>query len=67
MLARWLWMTSGGALRLLLLEVRMTDIKIESMVTITGAEYVRLMDENAKLREIVEETAPHRLREVYND
>jgi hypothetical protein len=32
----------------------MTDIKIESMVTITGAEYVRLMDENAKLREALE-------------
>ncbi len=26
------------------------DIKIESMVTISGAEYVRLMAENARLR-----------------
>ncbi len=30
------------------------DIKIESMVTITGEEYVRLMAENAKLREALE-------------
>lgn len=29
------------------------DTQIESMVTITGAEYVRLMAENAKLREAV--------------
>ena len=31
------------------------DIKIESMVTITGAEYVRLIAENAKLRAALEE------------
>ena len=31
------------------------DIKIESMVTITGEEYVRLMAENAKLRAALEE------------
>jgi hypothetical protein len=33
------------------------DIKIESMVTITGAEYVRLMAENAKLRAALERIA----------
>lgn len=31
------------------------DIKIESMVTITGAEYVRLMAENARLRTALKE------------
>ena len=31
------------------------DTQIESMVTITGAEYVRLMTENAKLRAALEE------------
>ncbi len=30
-------------------------------------EIRRLLEENTKLRKIVEETAPHRLREVYND
>ncbi len=30
------------------------DIKTESMVTISGAEYVRLMAENAKLRAALE-------------
>ncbi len=34
------------------------DIQIESMVTITGAEYVRLMAENAKLRAALEEVMP---------
>lgn len=31
------------------------DTQIESMVTITGAEYVRLMAENAKLRAALKE------------
>lgn len=35
----------------------MTDIQIESMVTITGAEYVRLTAENAKLRAALERIA----------
>ena len=42
------------------------DYQIESMVTITGAEYVRLTSENAKLRaallEKIEETFWH----IYN-
>ncbi len=33
------------------------DIQIESMVTITGAEYVRLTAENAKLRAALERIA----------
>ncbi len=33
------------------------DIQIESMVTITGAEYVRLTAENAKLREVLQRIA----------
>ena len=33
------------------------DIKIESMVTITGAEYVRLMAENARLRAALKKIA----------
>jgi len=32
----------------------MTDIQIESMVTITGAEYVRLTGENERLRQVLE-------------
>lgn len=33
------------------------DTQIESMVTITGAEYVRLMAENARLRAITKAVA----------
>ena len=33
------------------------DIQIESMVTITGAEYVRLMAENARLRAALKKIA----------
>lgn len=38
------------------------DTQIESMVTITGAEYVRLTAENAKLREALEEMLPPKPR-----
>ncbi len=37
------------------------------LLQLRGAEILRLRIENATLRKIVEECAPHRLKEVYND